>query len=234
MENDLVFSKWINEVFTTSQIVARELEVPHKNLLRTITKIIEKQGSGVSGVFSQKFIKTKLKNKMNITFDGYSLNKPAFFKLIMQLWNYEKADIIQNKFIQAFFEMEKALLNHQNTSWKEIRETWKVTRLEFTDEIKLFVEYATKQWSKNTRFVYSNFTKMTYKALELINANKTTPIREYLDTADLWNLRLAEQVAIESINKWIKEELHYKEIYQNAKNDVIKIFNLLPKQKKLY
>jgi len=40
---------------------------------------------------------------------------------------------------------------------------------------------------------------MTYKALELINQNKTTPIREYLDTAELWNLRLAEQKAIESI-----------------------------------
>lgn len=129
MQNDLVFSKWNNEVFTTSQIVARELEVPHKNLLRTILKLLEKQGSTVSGVFSQKFIEVELKNKMNITFKWYSLNKPAFFKLIMQLWNYEKADIIQDKFIIAFFDMEKALLNHQNVSWKEVRETWKNSKI---------------------------------------------------------------------------------------------------------
>lgn len=75
---------------------------------------------------------------------------------------------------------------------------------------------------------------MTYKALELINANKTTPIREYLEVAELWNLRLAEQKAIESISNWMKQNLHYKEIYQLAKNDVVKLFEMLPKQKKTY
>jgi hypothetical protein len=42
---------------------------------------------------------------------------------------------------------------------------------------------------------------MTYKALELLNQNKTTPIREYLELADLWNLVLAERKVIESLEK---------------------------------
>ena len=47
MENQIVFLS-NNEVFTSSLIIAENLEVPHRNLLRTIDKILEFQKKNIA------------------------------------------------------------------------------------------------------------------------------------------------------------------------------------------
>ena len=132
MKTELVHSNR-GDVFTSSVIIAEQLEVKHAYLLRTLDIIVkkwEKQVAGQQLVSIQKFKETTFENKMGRTYKMYELNEPAFAKLVMSLSGYEKAEFIQDLFIQEFYRMKNALLNKQNMSWIEKRDDAKLSRRE--------------------------------------------------------------------------------------------------------
>jgi phage regulator Rha-like protein len=108
------------------------------------------------------------------------MNEEAFIILVMNLSSYDKAKMVQMLFVRAFHNMKQILQQHTNASWIEARETGKIERLAETDTIRDFVDYAEKQGNTKARFYYSTLTKMTYKALELVNCE--TPIRDILNS----------------------------------------------------
>ena len=126
-------------------------------------------------------------------------------------------------FIQAFNKMEDILLkqqnNKQNLEWNQSREQGKQIRLETTDTIKEFVEYATNQGSKSANMYYKHFTNAEYKALGFIQQAKPN-LRDTLDLMQLNQLILAEDLTKRCIKKYMKENLHYKEIYILVKQDI--------------
>lgn len=225
MENQIVFLS-NKEVFTSSLIIAENLEVPHKVLLGTISKIVENQtknnGTGMPLKFPPVFKEKTFTNKMNRTYPMYELNEQAFTKLVMNLSGYKKAEYIQDLFIEAFFEMKDRLLNSQEISLKEKRETGKAIRKNETDVIKEFVEYATKQGSKSAFRYYGNITKMTNKALEyLIQTTIGKPLkRDLMNIMELGFLQMLELRIIDVIKDCMQKEIYYKDIYQKAKEEV--------------
>ena len=88
-----------------------------------------------------------------------------------------------------------------------------------TDAIKDFVEYAFSQGSQNAKRYYTSITKMEYKALGFIQQAKPN-LRDTLDLMQLHQLILAEDLTKRSIEKYMKENLHYKEIYILVKQDI--------------
>lgn len=138
METELVFTGG-NDIYCDSMKIAEKLEVTHSDLLRTIRKIIkrrEKQSADERTVNSQKFLESEFTNKQGRTYKKYNLNEQAFIKLVMNLSGYEKAEIVQDMFISAFFRMKKALQEHTNASWIKLRESGKEQRIAETDKIK--------------------------------------------------------------------------------------------------
>ena len=68
MKNALVHTKR-DEVFTDSKIIADRLEVTHKDLLRTIEKVISRQKNNRLASplkYPQKFIESSFKNNILI------------------------------------------------------------------------------------------------------------------------------------------------------------------------
>ncbi|MDY0138263.1 MAG: Rha family transcriptional regulator [Candidatus Izemoplasmatales bacterium] len=115
MEIKLVHTKG-QEVFTNSKIIADMLEVNHKDLIRTVEKVISRQKNSVlrsTLKFPQKIIESSFTNKMGRTYKMYELNEQAYLKLAMQLSRYEKADVVQDQMIEAFSLMKQLLLNQQ-------------------------------------------------------------------------------------------------------------------------
>jgi len=226
MKTDLVFTQR-DEVYTSSKIVAEKLEVHHRDLLRTIEKIIERQKSNAQHSalkYPQKFIESTFTNKQNRTYKCYLMNEQAFMKLAMHLSGYEKAEVVQDQMIEAFSMMKQALLNHQNQSWISKREQTKVIRKEETNTIKEFVEYAKERGSKNADRYYANITKMTYKALELlVQTEKGKPLRDTLSTIGLGFLMVLEERARQAIEDGMRRELPYREIYAYARDEVMKL-----------
>ncbi|MGK3946705.1 Rha family transcriptional regulator, partial [Streptomyces caeruleatus] len=78
------------DFFTNTVIVAENLEVPHKDLLRTVKSLLEKTKKQCAGQ-PIVFIESSFTNKQGRTYPMYEMNEDAYMLLAMQLSNYEKA-----------------------------------------------------------------------------------------------------------------------------------------------
>ena len=220
MQNELVFTK-TDKVYSTSLIFAQNFDIPHKDILKKI-KYLTAESIAVKDMF----ISTLYKNERNREYPVYYLNRDGFMFLVMNI-NAKRTNEIKLKFIQAFNFMEQALKNHSTASWLEARELGKEQRKLTTDVIQEFVEYATTQGSKNSKYYYSTFTNETYKALELLDKNKSTPIRDMFTILALCWLATAESVVQKALKEGMEQELHYKEIYQLAKQRLVEFSKLV-------
>ena len=179
-------------------------------------------------IVKSQFIESEFTNERNRKYPMYLMNRDGYMTLVMELNAKSKESRIllsekKQMFIQAFNKMEDILLkqqnNKQNLEWNQSREQGKQIRLETTDTIKEFVEYATNQGSKSANMYYKHFTNAEYKALGFIQQAKTN-LRDTLDLMQLNQLILAEDLTKRCIKKYMKENLHYKEIYILVKQDI--------------
>ena len=243
METNLVLVQK-NEIYTTSKILADELWIAHDNLLRTFNSLfeknkdLEKNTPLVGGVkFQWKiswaiFFEHEFINKQKRKYKWYLMNEQAFILMIMQLWRYEKAIFVQNNIVKAFFEMKRVLLNHENASWIETRGQTKQIRKQETDILKELLEYIKQQnpnsnYVKNSNTLYSNYTKMTNKALEFLLWTKWSPIKDLVPIQELWFISIVEDRAWKCILDWMSRKLPYKEIYEFAKVEINKLVDML-------
>lgn len=213
---------------TTSRIIAREFNINHRDLLRTIRITIE-------GVNDEKFTMRNFALRDFGTVKGniyqeYVISENGAMLLIMGFTG-QKALSIKVQFINAFNAMKSELEKGKHSlDWRTNREAGKIERLSLTDTIKDFVEYATSQGSKSAKMYYMNITKMEYKALELIEkADKQIggSFRDTLSCTELGHLITAESIARGAIDKGIAQKMHYKDIYQLAKHEVESFANLV-------
>lgn len=208
-------------VFCSSKVVAEKFGKQHFEVIRVIEKLIDdiEQLSPISN--RPKYIKKEAEYRGQ-TFTYYDMDR-RFFSLLAMRFKGKKAFEWQNRFNDAFYEMEKALIqlssNQQSELWLAQREQSKLIRREETDVIKQFVEYATKQGSTKAQFYYKHFTTAVYKCLGLIQY-KRPKLRETLDMLQTSQLVMAEMVARKSLLKYMKDGEHYKTIFTLVKQDL--------------
>ncbi len=103
-------------------------------------------------------------------------------------------------------------------SYQQARISGKRLRLEETDTIKEFVEYATKQGSTQAKMHYVNVTKMTNQALFYLIEGMAKPnnLREVLDTFQLFQVSVADKLVSDTMRQCMTKNMHYKEIYQEC------------------
>lgn len=214
--NDLVVMH-NNKPMVSSQLVADKFNKVHAKLVRDIERL------HCSDEFKRaNFGKCTFKNKMNREYEGYMMTRDGFSFLCMGFTG-KKAAEWKEAYINAFNAMEKQLLQKSDSlEWKQARIQSNSARRSFTDIVKRFVEYATKQGSKSAGMYYMNITKMEYAALELTERGQKLPkgFRDTLDCMDLCFLSTAEQVAKNALQQGMEMQMHYKEIYQLAKERV--------------
>ena len=68
---------------------------------------------------------------------------------------------------------------------------------------------------------YMNFTKMTHRALFIMAEVSPTPFRGILNTMQLSFLTSAEYLVRNTLHEGMEQGLHYKDIYQLAKERVV-------------
>jgi len=223
-----------NEVFADSRVIAEKLGKQHQHVLRKIDQLQKEIADlGVPNGGTKKdegieVFKGKTRFYRGQTFRYFEINKPAFSLLVMGFTG-KKSLIVKRTFNKAFYDMERMLLNHANLEWTRSREQGKQVRLNMTDAVKQFIEYSTKQGSRNASRYYASLTRMEYKALGLIEKNEKVSkgFRNKLDQMDLFLLTSAEMVARKAIAEGMELNLHYKEIYQLAKQKVMELADLM-------
>jgi len=123
--------------------------------------------------------------------------------------------------IDRWMALEAKQAKSQNSlEWKQARLSGKQVRRSVTDTIKEFVEYATEQGSRNAHMYYMAVTKMEYKALGLLRESDDN-FRDTMTITQLSFLSTAENLAKIAIQQGMDHELHYKQIYELAKNRVM-------------
>lgn len=214
--NDLVVMHK-NKPMVSSELVAKKFGKVHKNILAAIRDL------DCSPEFSRlNFQPSEFTTNRGRKYPCYLMTRDGFTFLCMGLTGKDAAKW-KEAYIKAFNKMEKELIKKtDDITWKQARLQSKEVRKDFTDVIKRFVDYATKQGSKSAVMYYANITKMEYSALELTEKGQKLPsdFRNTLDLMDLSFLSAAEFVAQNALDEGMHRHLPYKEIYKLAKERV--------------
>ena len=207
------------EARTSSDIVGKKFSIAHNDMLKKIRSFIGE----ISPVRFNAMYAESVRVSRGREFAIYHMNKKGYMFLVMNI-STKKAHQQKLDFLDAFSDMEAALsaidANQKDNEWKRVREQSKIMRLQCTDVIKEFVDYATSQGSKSAKFYYKHVTNATYKALGLIQFKKPK-LKDTLDFMELSQLVTAENVAKRSIRKHMNNGEHYKTVFVLVKQDLI-------------
>lgn len=212
-----------NKPFTTSLIISEGVGIEH----RAVISLLRKHSNTKT---LSTFVMSKLSTKGRPVEIAFLSEIQAAF-LITLMNNSEKVIDFKEKLTQAFFQQReilyKLLSQKNNAEWQLERQSGKLIRKECTEIIKEFIEYAVKQGSKNAMRYYSNISKMEINSLFLIE-QKFPNMREALNIRQLNLLKCADEAVQQSLIDGMADNLHYKEIYQLAKNKIEAIAKIFP------
>jgi Rha family phage regulatory protein len=218
-----------DDVYCDTGIIARKFGMQHAKVVQAMETLIPKLDdfrvtafhSKIKGMNPKYLVEQR--SYRGRDFKAYLLNRDCFILLAMR-FDTKRARQWQGRFVSAFNTMEQhiatSIENQQDKNWLNGRATGKIARLEETDVIKEFVEYATNQGSKSAKFYYKHITNATYKALGMMSQRKPK-LRDMMDIYELSELLLAERLAKNSLKKYMSLNRHYKDIYESVKDDLI-------------
>jgi len=221
MKNEikLVFTGKKDEVYTTSEIIAEHAQVQH----HTITRLIQQHENDFNDFGRVRFeIDTRNTKGGKQNVKVYCLNEQQATLLMTYLRNNDAVRAFKKELVRQFYAMREILWNQrmerQAESWQAARVEGKKTRRLETDAIKAFVEYAKAHVSKNPDKYYTNFTKLANLAVGLEAGN-----RDKATTAQLFDLRVIENVIDKAILNEIADCTEYHRAYQNVKIKVLQV-----------
>lgn len=161
-----------------------------------------------------------------------TLDEEQSLFLISLMRNSEIVVEFKDKLSSEFTRMKNALLsiaaNQKNEEWLEKRERGKVSRLEETDAIKLYVEYAKSQGSKNAQKYYMIISKMENKALFFLE-QKFPNLRSALQGHQLETIASADRIVARQLKQCVDDGKPYKDGYQMAKKAIESFSELIGK-----
>ena len=227
--NDLVVIKNDVPVISTFDLYGRMGYKEHRNLKETIDKHIDSFGE--FGVMRFETVKPKSSNGGRPV-KCYLLNEDQFTFLAMLMKNTDEVVKLKVTVAKEFIRMRQTLSNiisqQKDPNWQNVRADGKAVYLQKTDIIKQFVDYAESQGSKSATMYYTNLAKMENNALFFIEA-KYKNLREIMTIKQLMQVATADDVIEKAINEGMEQKLHYKDIYQLAKERVISFANIIGK-----
>lgn len=219
-----------NEALASTLVIAKGFEVDHKSVVQLVRKYEKELKSHCITAFGMRL----LKNKKGRNTEYFLLNESQTIFLVSLMRNTKIVVAFKSKLAKDFIKQKKVLANIasnlKNDEWKQLRENGKLARSEETDIIKRFVEYATKQGSKNSKHYYSNITSMENKALFFLEM-KFKNIRDILTGQQLGVISTADQIIKKALIGGMENNLNYKEIYQLAKSNINSFADIIGKSK---
>lgn len=192
---EITGSKDNEQLTTTSRIVAEVFEKEHKNVIRDIEELIQKDRLN----FELMFILSSYQDTYGRDQKAYLMNRDGFSLLAMGFTG-DKAIKFKLDFISAFNAMEKELkrIYAERQQWVIEREKGKLVRHILTDTIKMKVAE-----SPHKKFMYPNYTKLIYKLLfgksfeelkEQYGIKGKESLRDYLASEELKELEEMEML----------------------------------------
>lgn len=206
------------DVFTDSLVIAEGTGNAH----RSIVKIIKKYSDYF---LKMGFLTVHSKSSDNLRktmIQVYRLNEPQATFLMTLLGNSEVVVNFKLELVKQFYTMRQILLQRQTPVWQDTRCLSKQIRKKEADWIKEFVDYAISQGSTHAEQYYTSFSKLADKA-----AGIEEGCRDIANLEQLNRLTIIEQIIQVCIREGMQRTIDYKKIYQNCKERVNQLDQLL-------
>ncbi len=204
--NDLV-KIMRNDAVVSSLQIAEHFGKRHDRVLRAIENALTTDPK--NGVSDSPFRKSYYKDESGKKNLMYYLTRDGFSFVVMGFTG-KKAAEWKWKYIAAFNEMERILIQQRTMEWKDARLLGKQARREETDEIKELIAYAEGQGSTHASMMYVTYSKLVKKMLGFDK-------RENADALTLSRAAEMERIIRRVIVDGIAAGDNYKKIYQAAK-----------------
>ena len=202
--NELVYLK-NEQALTDSLKVAEMFEKQHKHVLEKIEKILNDSAENSA----QCFHKTRYKDTSGKWNTKYLINRDGFTFLVMGFTG-KKANEWKWKYIDAFNQMEKVIMEKQTAVWLETRQQGKLIRKDETDVIQKLVEYAREQGSGHADMLYMTYTKLANRMVGISRRDSAT-------NSQLNDLSTMERIIANVVIDEMEQGVHYKQIYKDCK-----------------
>lgn len=164
--------------------------------------------------------------------EAYLLNEDQFILLVMLAKNSKESVALKYRVAKEFKRLRdvvsKLIAQRNDSEWQNVRKDGKAVYMQKTEVIKQFVDYATKQGSKNAKMYYANLAKMENGALFFLE-QKYKNVREILTIKQLMQVATADDVIEKALKEGMDKGLSYKKCYTLAKERVISFAEIIGK-----
>lgn len=182
----------------------KSVRLKHKNLLETIRDELDEEFN------EQKILPVEYIDKKGELRPMYILTLEQSKQVLLRESKYVRRKIL--KYIKQLEEELRAKKSKKSSDWLQTRLESKIVRRKVTDIIKELIPYAIRQGSKNTKFFYSNYSKLANKTAGIENGT-----RDKVSMMGLNRVAEIENIFTKLIEKCMDKEIPYKEIYQICK-----------------
>lgn len=224
-----------DDLFIGTWELSKNFKVEHRSLKKLVIKYKE-EFEDVGSVAPA--MQRTPPNKAGGVVEEFILNEAQATFLTTLLTNNETVRKFKAYLSKEFFRQRKMLYKllasiatqKENSEWLEKRSAGKLERRAETDVIQAFVQYAKNQGSQNAEKYYMAISKMENTALFIdYLQQKFDNLREVVNGFALESLMMADRIAAKAIKEGMLAMLHYKEIYQLAKERVETFASVLGK-----
>lgn len=222
--NDLVFMNKNIATVRTVDLYEGFGYLIHKDLKRVIYDNIDRFNElGLCPLERTKPIKGSKGGRPE---ESFLLNERHFILLVMLAKNTKSSIELKSRIEKEFFRLRESIA--KSGEWDKVRQDGKAVYHQKTDVIKKFVDYATAQGSESAGRYYGNLAKMENSALFFIE-QKFPNVRECLNIRQLMQVATADQIIEKALLDGMELDLPYKEIYQLAKENIIRFSDIMGK-----
>jgi len=208
--NDLVFVRKCNKEelpFTNSLCISNGSGIRHDKIKNTIRKYEEKLKELGKLITSYGVESTGGRRH-----EVYNLNEQQSSFLITLLKNTDPVVKFKLDLVKEFDRMKKFIQHKQTQEYIETRQESKLLQKNTMDAVKVFVEYAKANGSKNADRYYIIYNKLINNILGIDNNSL-----ENLESKQLlMRIKILDYIA-KKLNDDIQNEIYYKDIYKNCR-----------------
>jgi phage regulator Rha-like protein len=199
---------------TTSLLIADLFGRHHRNVIRSIDRLIENR---VIDALSVERI--SYQDSMNREQVAYRISERESL-IVMPFIGGRRAEEGQRVLVDAFLaarnEVAKLRQIHASPDWQQARIEGQTARRGETDAIKAFVEYAQGQGSKSASRYYLCITRETNRALFFVQSAVGKDFRQGLSAQQLASVAMAERIVERSLLESMTAKTFYKDAYRTA------------------
>ena len=207
-----------NQPTTETPSIAELFNRPHRNVIRSIDKLIE---NGAIDALSVERI--SYRDSQNREQRAYRIGERESL-ILMPFIGGRHSEAGQVRLVDSFLSARKEINRlrtlHAAPDWQQARIDGKAARHAETDAIKAFVEYAKSQGSKGAAKYYLALSKAVYRSLFFVEGAVGKNFREGLSASQLASLAMADRIVERALLEAMTAKVFYRDAYRLAADRV--------------